>query len=122
MLRELFLGLIRIHILFHAGEAPVYGVALMAELARHGYQIGPGTIYPILHSLETQGSLRREDQVVDGKVRKYYRITPAGRRTLARAQAQLVELVEEVQPASGPKQPVKRPGMLRQPRCRGTRV
>jgi DNA-binding PadR family transcriptional regulator len=100
MLRELFLGFIRIHILFHAAEAPVYGVALMAELARHGYRIGPGTLYPILHSLETQGFLRRENQVVDGKVRKYYRITPAGRRTLARAQAQLGELVDEVLPAS----------------------
>jgi DNA-binding PadR family transcriptional regulator len=100
MLRELFLGFVRIHILFHAAEAPVYGVALMAELGRHGYRIGPGTLYPILHSLETQGFLRRENQVVDGKVRKYYRITPAGRRTLARAQAQLGELVDEVLPAS----------------------
>jgi PadR family transcriptional regulator PadR len=100
MIRGLFLGFIRIHILFHAAEAPVYGVALMAELGRHGYRIGPGTLYPILHSLETQGFLRREDQVVDGKVRKYYRITPAGRRTLARARAQLGELVNEVLPTS----------------------
>lgn len=116
MLRELFLGFIRIHILFHAAEAPVYGVALMTELARHGYQIGPGTLYPILHTLETQGVLRREDQVVEGKVRKYYRITPAGRRTLARAQAQLGELVEEVLPANGPKQLMKRAGTMRKTR------
>jgi len=100
MLRGLFLGFIRIHILFHAADAPVYGVALMAELGRHGYGIGPGTLYPILHSLETQGFLRREDQVVDGKVRKYYRLTLSGRRILARAQAQLGELVGEVLPAS----------------------
>jgi len=116
MLRGLFLGFIRIHILFHAAEAPVYGVALMAELGRHGYRIGPGTLYPILHSLETQGFLRRENQVVDGKVRKYYRITPAGRRTLARAQAQLGELVEEVLPADLAKEPMRRPGTLRETR------
>lgn len=116
MLRGLFLGFIRIHILFHAAEAPVYGVALMAELGRHGYRIGPGTLYPILHSLETRGFLRREDQVVEGKVRKYYRITPAGRRTLARAQAQLRELVEEVLPANVPKEPMRRPGTLRETR------
>jgi len=100
MLRGLFLGFIRIHILFHAAEAPVYGVALMAELGRHGYRAGPGTLYPILHTLEQEGYLRREEVVVDGKVRKYYRITPAGRRILDRAQRQLRELVNEVLPAS----------------------
>lgn len=59
MLRGLFLGFIRIHILFHAAEAPVFGVALMAELGRHGYQIGPGTLYPILHKLARDGQLSR---------------------------------------------------------------
>ena len=103
MLRELFLGFIRVHILFHAAEAPVYGAALMGELARHGYHVGPGTLYPILHAFQSQGYLRREDQVVNGRVRKYYRTTPAGRRTLTRAQAQLRELVEEVLPPPRPK-------------------
>lgn len=107
MLRELFLGFIRVHILFHAAEAPVFGAALMVELARHGYQVGPGTLYPILHGLQRQGHLRREDQVVNGRVRKYYRATPAGRRTLSRAQAQLRELVEEVLPLGRPKGPGK---------------
>ncbi len=99
MLRELFLGFIRAHILFHATEGPVYGTELMEELARHGYRIGPGTPYPILHALEAGGYLRRAAQVVNGRVRKYYRGTPAGRRLLARAQAQLVELAHEVLPA-----------------------
>ena len=101
MLRDLFLGFIRVHILFHASEEPIFGVALMQELARHGYQVGPGTLYPILHSLERQGHLRREAQVVNGKVRKYYRLTPAGQRLLRRAQAQLQELVGEVLPGAG---------------------
>jgi len=100
MIRELFLGFIRVHILFHAAEGAVYGTALMAELARHGYRIGPGTLYPILHALETAGYLRRASQVVSGHVRKYYRATPAGRRLLGRAQAQLVELAHEVLPAA----------------------
>jgi len=99
MIRELFLGFIRVHILFHATEGPVYGTELMAELARHGYRIGPGTLYPILHALETAGYLRRTAQVVNGRVRKYYRATPAGRRLLERAQAQFVELAHEVLPA-----------------------
>jgi DNA-binding PadR family transcriptional regulator len=99
MLRELFLGFIRMHILHHATEGPVYGTELMAELARHGYRIGPGTLYPILHALEEAGYLRRASQNVNGRVRKYYRATPAGRRLLARAQGQLVELAHEVLPA-----------------------
>ncbi len=98
MLRDLFLGFIRVHVLFHAAEGPVYGAALMAELGRHGYRVGPGTLYPILHSLEQQGLLRPERQVVNGKVRKYYSATPAGRRLLGRAQAQLRELAGEVLP------------------------
>jgi DNA-binding PadR family transcriptional regulator len=100
MIRELFLGFIRVHILFHATEGPIYGTELMMELARHGYRIGPGTLYPILHALEAGGYLRRAVQVVNGRVRKYYRATPAGRRLLARAQAQLVELANEVLPAA----------------------
>ncbi len=116
MLRELFRGFIRVHILFHAAEGPVYGAALMEELARHGYQVGPGTLYPILHSLESQGHLRREEQVVNGRVRKYYRATPAGQRTLTRAQAQLDELVEEVLPPRRRKGPVKGHRTLRIPR------
>jgi len=100
MIRELFLGFIRVHILFHATEGPVYGTELMGELARHRYRIGPGTLYPILHALEAGGYLRRTAQVVNGRVRKYYRATPAGRRLLGRAQAQLVELAHEVLPAN----------------------
>jgi DNA-binding PadR family transcriptional regulator len=99
MLRELFLGLIRVHILFHASEGPVYGTELMEELARHGYRIGPGTLYPILHAMAASGYLRQARQVVNGRVRKYYRATPAGRRLLATAQGKLVELAHEALPA-----------------------
>jgi DNA-binding PadR family transcriptional regulator len=102
MLRELLRGFIRVQILFGASEEPVYGVALMAELARHGYRVGPGTLYPILYRLEHQGVLRKEGQVVNGKVRKYYRITSPGRRVLRRAQAQLQELAVEVLPTQRP--------------------
>jgi chromate transport protein ChrA len=36
MLRDFFFGFIKIHILRHAAHAPVYGVALIAELRHHG--------------------------------------------------------------------------------------
>jgi DNA-binding PadR family transcriptional regulator len=96
MLRGFFLGFIKIHILHHAGEEPLYGLSLIEELRRHGYRLSPGTVYPILHGLTEDGYLRREDRVVDGKVRKYYSITAPGRRALAQSQRQIAELVREV--------------------------
>ena len=54
MIRNIFLGFIRIHILYHASKEEIFGVEIMRELKRHGYSISPGTLYPILHSLESQ--------------------------------------------------------------------
>ncbi len=102
MLRDFFLGFIKIHILHHAAHAPVFGLALIRELARHGYDVSPGTVYPVLHELERAGYLSREDQVVRGKIRKYYRITPRGRRALAEVRVKIAELVAEVLRGEGP--------------------
>lgn len=96
MLRGFFLGFIKIHILYHATRQPVFGLELIRELGRHGYHLSPGTLYPILHNLEQLGYLQREEQVVGGKVRKYYVTTPRGRRALAEARRQIGELVTEV--------------------------
>ena len=96
MLREFFLGFIKIHILHHAGEEPVYGLALIGELRRHGYELSPGTLYPVLHQLETAGYLRRLNRVVSGKVRKYYVLTRRGGQALSDARRKIGELVGEV--------------------------
>ena len=96
MLRDFFLGFIKIHIIHHAAQAPVYGLSLIEELRRHGYTLSPGTMYPILRSLTEAGYLVREERVVGGKVRKYYSITRTGRAALAASQRQIVELVQEV--------------------------
>ena len=102
MLRDFFLGFIKVHILHHAAQEPVYGLALIQELARHGYELGPGTLYPILHSMEKAGYLVREDRVVGGKVRKYYAITDEGHRALGETRAKIAELVREVVDGEGP--------------------
>jgi PadR family transcriptional regulator, regulatory protein PadR len=94
--RDFFLGFIKVHILHHAAEEPVYGLAMIEELHRHGYVLSPGTLYPVLHGLEAAGYLTREDKNVEGKVRKYYSITEAGRSALAEARALIRELVDEV--------------------------
>jgi PadR family transcriptional regulator PadR len=94
--RQLFLGFVRIHILYHAAEAPVCGVELTAELATHGYRLSPGILYPTLHALEEAGFLTCKSQVHDGRMRKFYRITVAGRWALAEARKRIQELVDEV--------------------------
>jgi len=94
--RQFFLGFVRTHILFHAAEAPIFGVEITEELARHGYRLSPGTLYPILHGLAAAGYLRRASKVENGRVRKYYSITSQGRWALGEAKKRLKELVKEV--------------------------
>jgi PadR family transcriptional regulator, regulatory protein PadR len=78
ILRDLFLGFVRVHVLYHASQEPAYGTWLIEELAEHGYKLSPGTLYPILHGLEEEKLLSSYEEVINGKVRKYYAITAAG--------------------------------------------
>ena len=96
MVRDIFLGFIKIHILHHASHAPVYGVAIIAELRRHGYDVSPGTLYLVLHNLEAAGYLTRENRVVGGKVRKYYTLIDMGGRALEEVRPKIRELVDAV--------------------------
>lgn len=96
MIRDFFLGFIKIHILYHAAKEPIYGVEFVEELARHGYDLSPGTLYPTLHCLEQQGYLAQDRRVVDGRTRKYYAITDKGRAALDEARRKIAELVGEV--------------------------
>jgi DNA-binding PadR family transcriptional regulator len=96
VLRSLLTGFVRLHILYHADKESVCGVEMMEELRHHGYRIGPGTMYPILRDLELAGHLKCEEQIVAGKRRKNFRITPRGRKLLAKARAKLRELSAEI--------------------------
>ena len=94
--RELFFGLIRIHVLLHASNEPIFGLAMMEELTRHGYRVGPGTLYPLLHGLERSGLLKSVLKNVGGRQRRVYKITPAGKRALGKAKAKVDELHHEL--------------------------
>jgi PadR family transcriptional regulator, regulatory protein PadR len=98
--RELFHGLIRMHVLLHAAEEPIFGLAMMRELARHGYRIGPGTLYPLLHGLERSGLLKsmpeRGGARPGGRRRRLYRITARGRKALEAARIKVDELHREL--------------------------
>ncbi|MBI4499534.1 MAG: helix-turn-helix transcriptional regulator [Gemmatimonadetes bacterium] len=95
--QDLYSGLIRLHILHHAAEGPIFGLGMIEELARHGYRMSPGTLYPILHGLEARGYLRSRRKSTDaGRVRRVYLITAAGRRGLAAARFKVRELFGEL--------------------------
>lgn len=96
ILRKLFLGFIQIHILHHAKEEAIYGSWMLDELREHGYEMSSGTLYPILHNMEDDGLLLKEEHNVNGKIRKYYRTTDKGELILSEAQTKAYELFKEI--------------------------
>jgi DNA-binding PadR family transcriptional regulator len=69
---------------------------MIEELARHGYRLSPGTLYPIMHGLEKKGLLRSKEQRVGGKIRRVYSATPGGRKALDSAKERVRELFGEL--------------------------
>ena len=74
----------------------MFGLEMINELKHHGYSIGPGTLYPILHNLNRSGCLRLKQEVVNGRMRKYYVATAKGKRALIDVRKKIRELVREV--------------------------
>jgi PadR family transcriptional regulator PadR len=94
--QDLFRDLIRLHILHHASKGGVFGFWFIEELARHGYRLSPGTLYPILHGLERKGYLRSKKQRLGKSLRRVYRATPSGGKALASAKRRVTELFGEL--------------------------
>jgi len=94
--RTLSGGLIRLHILHHACHEPIFGLGIMEELARHGYKLSAGTLYPILHGLETAAYLISREEQVNGRKRRVYEATDTGRTALEQAKDQVRELFQEL--------------------------
>ena len=83
--RDLYSGLIRLHILHHAHGRGMFGLGLIDELARQGYKLSAGTVYPLLHSMEKKGLLRSHERLEGGRIRRVYIVTPRGRKALMMA-------------------------------------
>jgi DNA-binding PadR family transcriptional regulator len=94
--KELYSGLIRLHILHHAAREPIFGLGIIEELDRHGYKLSAGTLYPLLHGLERKGYLRSSEQREGRRARRIYRATARGRRALAAAREKVRELFGEL--------------------------
>jgi PadR family transcriptional regulator PadR len=94
--RDLYSGLIRLHVLHHACKEPIFGLGMAEELARHGYRISVGKLYPLLHGLERKGYLRSSEEQRGKSLRRVYRATPLGRKVLAASRERIRELFLEV--------------------------
>ncbi len=94
--QDLYSGLVRLHVLHHACEEPIFGTNMIEELERHGYRIGPGTLYPLLHAMERKGLLRSRVEQHGRIKRRLYEATPTGRRALRMAKERVRELFGEL--------------------------
>jgi PadR family transcriptional regulator, regulatory protein PadR len=88
---DLLTGFIRLHILHHAAEHEIFGQWMIHELARHGYRLSPGTMYPMLHAMEERGYLVSRVERTGRTSRKLYRATKLGQQGLALAKVRIQE-------------------------------
>jgi len=94
--REILLSFWKVHVLHHAREQPLHGQWMLRELREHGYEISPGTLYPLLHRMVRLGWLKCKVEPRGGRARRDYRLTPQGRRALHLVREQIRELYREV--------------------------
>jgi PadR family transcriptional regulator PadR len=94
--KDLYSGLIRLHVLYHACQEPIFGTGIIEELARHGYRLSPGTLYPLLHGLEARGYLSSSEETGGRQSRRVYQATPKGHRAMAAAKLKVRELFSEL--------------------------
>ena len=63
----------------------MYGYEMIDTLSKRSdnvFELKVGTLYPLLHSMVQSGYLESYNQEANGKLRKYYRITPNGKKYL----------------------------------------
>src|SRR5438552_294992 len=91
---------IEFHILLALAGEERHGYAILQEIAAltdGELELEPGTLYRALHRMLRDGwvveSARRPAADVDDERRRYYRITPAGRRVASAEAARLWRLV-----------------------------
>ena len=83
--RRLVSGSMGMLILRLLSEKDMYGYEMIDTLKKRSenvFELKAGTLYPLLHGLEEKRFLNSYEQEVLGKVRKYYQITPEGRKHL----------------------------------------
>ncbi len=94
--REILRSLWKVHVLHHAAQHPIVGNWMLEELRSHGYNVSPGTLYPLLQRMEKHGWLTSEKQGPGLRAPRAYTITDAGVTALAEVRVALGELRREL--------------------------
>jgi DNA-binding PadR family transcriptional regulator len=94
--QNLLKGLIRLHVLHHAAEGEFYGQGMIDELARHGYKLSPGTLYPMLHAMQRSGYLKSRKERLGRTFRRVYKATSLGKEANKVAKVKVRELFGEL--------------------------
>ena len=94
--RDFIQGMLKIFVLHQASLGPIYGNKMSKALRALGYQIIPGSLYPLLHTLEKSCLLHSRIRVFKGRLRRYYVLTEQGHLCLSGLRQDLGELVKIV--------------------------
>ena len=96
--RELLKGTTETLILAVLRDAPSHGYELVERLRRRSeriFELGEGTLYPLLYKLEAKGWISGKWEAGRGKRRKrVYRITPRGKKQLVQRSEEWKSLVQ----------------------------
>jgi DNA-binding PadR family transcriptional regulator len=88
-----------------AGAEALHGYGITRQVAdASGGRVAllPGTLYTALDRLVAQGLVEHDhDEAVDGRLRRYYRLTPNGRTALTAETGRLRELVSAAEARLG---------------------
>lgn len=94
--REFLRGFTKLYALWRGSRKDAYGMAILREMRDVGFDLSPGTLYPTLAKLEREGDISWRKQLVGGRIRKTYRLTPKGRRELDEVRERLRIIVRLV--------------------------
>ena len=100
-LQQLRKGSTPLLILSVLANEPMYGYQIMRELEQRSegyFTMTAALLYPALHQLELDGMLKSDWQEGQGKrKRKYYSITPKGKKALAASEAEWKTFIANLQ-------------------------
>lgn len=89
-------GMVKLIVLHQASLGPIYGGRLSKYFRSLGYEISPGSLYPMLHSLEKANLLHCRIKIFKGRARKYYELTLEGKDCLESLRQEVRGIVREV--------------------------
>ena len=94
--RDFIRGFVKLYTLWRASKGEVYGMEILDEMRKLGFPLSPGTLYPLLHTLLRERDVTVKTRNVHGRLRKFYRATPKGRKEVQEVINRLSYLIHKV--------------------------